>query len=236
MAIDPKTYVRHYRRYLRFNRYLPVECTVLDSKQVFAGVTRCVNAGGLEVLLSEPLPVDAVVSARISQGDPISGRIVSVGNALSTVHGLRFPHGIAFEVPVEPSIVRQWISQPQKRTHQRGEIQFAVEYSHEGTTDQGTCLNLCKGGIFIATNRPLAPGTELLLRFTLPDPPHPISVQGRVKWMTGMEKDSDAIPGMGVQFLNLDPAAAEAITALVDRLFLEACPQPNMHPTSPTPQ
>ena len=226
MPSEPATIVvRYYRRYLRFPRYLSVRCTVLEDQaqpQTIAGITRCVNSGGLEILLSESLPVKAAVSVQISGGDPLRGHIVSVGKALPTVLGPRFPHGVAFEKPVEPSLVRQWVSHPQRRTHPRAEVRFGVDYTHEGTTDFGMCLNMCERGFFIATRRPLAPESVVSLRFTLPDASKPLSVRGRVAWVSGDENDPAVIIGMGVQLLDLDPKTAADIGALVDRLSAAA--------------
>jgi len=84
------------------------------------------------------------------------------------------------------------------------------------------CLNLCERGFFIATRRPLAPESVVSLRFTLPDASKPLSVRGRVAWVSSDENDPAVITGMGVQLLDLDPKAATEISALVDRLSADA--------------
>jgi uncharacterized protein (TIGR02266 family) len=219
------TFVRYYRRYLRFARYLPVRCTVLEDQagpQTLVGITRCVNSGGLEILLSEALPAQTAVLVQVSGGDLLRGHIVSTGKALSTMLGPRFPHGVAFEKPVDPSLVRQWVSHPQRRAYRRAEVRFGVDYTYEGRTDFGMCLNMCEGGIFIATQRPLAPDTVIGLCFTLPEASKPLSVRGRVAWVSGDENDPAVTIGMGVQFLNLDSGAAAEIGAVVDRLSADA--------------
>lgn len=216
------------RRHLRFSRYLPVQCTVLSPDEIeprpLAGITQNVNAGGLEILLPEPLPVKTLVSVRVTHGDPVPGHIVSVGDGIPTLLGKRFPHGVAFEEPVEPSLVRQWVSHPQKRAHTRVQVQFDVAYAQAGTTGHGTCLNLCQGGLFIATDRPAEPDTEVMLHFKLPSSSQPLSVRARVAWISGAEKDPVAITGMGVQFLDLGPSDTTAIGTFVDRLCAEGSP------------
>jgi type IV pilus assembly protein PilZ len=219
------TFVRYYRRYLRFARYLSVRCSVLEDQarsQTLAGITRCVNSGGLEILLSEALPVRTAVSVQVAGGDLLRGHIVSVGKAVSTMLGPRFPHGVAFEKPVDPSLVRQWVSHPHRRAHRRAEVRFGVDYTYEGRTDFGMCLNLCEGGIFIATQRPLPPDTVIALCFTLPDTSKPLSLRGRVAWVSGDENDPAVTIGMGVQFLDLDSGAAAEISAVVDRFSADA--------------
>ena len=220
------------RRHLRFTRYLPVECTVLSPKQPqpqpLDGMTRNVNAGGLEVLLLEPVPVKTLVSVRVAGGDPVPGHIVSVGEGIPTLRGKRFPHGVAFEGPVEPSLVRQWVSQPDKRSHPRLQVQFDVAYAQEGTRAHGTCRNLCQGGMFITCERSAEPETEIMLHFKLPSSSRAFSVRARVAWISGPEENPAAITGMGVQFLDLDPSEASAIGAFVDHLCAEAsAPDPS---------
>ena len=214
------------RRHLRFTRYLPVACTVLSAdhpqSQPLEGITRNVNAGGLEMLLPEALPAKTPVSVQVAGSDPLRGHVVSVGDAIPTVLGERFPHGLAFEKPVDPALVRQWVARPQRRANPRAKIQFEVEFKLEARTGRGTCLNLCKGGMFIATHRPVAPGREVVLSFTLPGRSDPLLVRGQIVWMSGEEKDAAVIKGIGVKFLDLNPSEASAIATLVDHLCAEA--------------
>ncbi len=214
------------RRHLRFTRYLSAQCTVLSAGQPqprpLDGITRNVNAGGLEILLPEPLPVKTLVSVQVAGSAPVRGHIVSVDKAVTTVLGKRFPHGLAFEKPVDASLVRQWVSKPQRRRNPRARIQFEVEFKQAGTTARGTCLNLCKAGLFIATERPAAPGKEVVLRFTLPGRSDPLSVRAQVAWMSGEKQDPTVVKGIGVKFLDLDASMASAIGTLVDKLCAEA--------------
>ncbi|MFQ5803483.1 MAG: TIGR02266 family protein [Candidatus Methylomirabilales bacterium] len=214
------------RRHLRFTRYLPVQCTVLSAGQPqprpLDGITRNVNAGGLEILLPEALPVKTLVSVQVAGTAPLRGHIVSVDKAVPTVLGKRFPHGLAFEKAVDASLVRRWISQPQRRRVPRARVQFEVEFKQAAVTARGTCLNLCTGGMFIATDRPAAPGKEVVLCFTLPGRSDPLSVRAQVAWLSGEKKDPTIVKGIGVKFLDLDPSAASTIGTVVDQLCVEA--------------
>jgi uncharacterized protein (TIGR02266 family) len=71
-------------------------------------------------------------------------------------------------------------------------------------------------GIFIRTNAPEPPGTKLNLSFTPPGSPQ-LNLEGRVMWVNPYRPGSyDNInPGMGVQFVDLDPAQREQIVNLV---------------------
>ena len=214
------------RRHLRFTRYLPVQCTVLSAGQPqprpLDGITRNLNAGGLEILLFEPLPVKTLVSVQVAGSAPLLGHIVWANKTVPTVLGKRFPHGLAFVKPVDASLVRQWVSQPERRGTLRAQLQFDVEYTQARTTAHGTCLNLSKEGMFIATERPIAPGKEVVLRFTLPGRSDPLSVRAQVAWMSGEKQDPTVVKGIGVKFLDLDASMASAIGTLVDKLCAEA--------------
>ena len=67
---------------------------------------------------------------------------------------------------------------------------------------QETCANVSRGGAFVRTAEPLAPGRRVLLEFELPDG-QPIEAIGRVAWtrrvLAPRERDSEA--GIGIEFL-----------------------------------
>ena len=72
-------------------------------------------------------------------------------------------------------------------------------------------LNIGPGGLAIRSAPPLAPGTAVRLRFSLPGNGE-ISTDARVVW-------SDERLGMGLEFLGLDEAAFDAIDAFVEHNF-----------------
>jgi uncharacterized protein (TIGR02266 family) len=125
---------------------------------------------------------------------------------------------VAFEQPVDPTRVDQWVHRGERRSHVRAQVQFDVECTHAGTAGYGKCLNLSQGGMFVATERPPGPGTEVMLSFKLPGPFDPLSVPARVSWTSSEEAEPGTIRGMGVQFLDLKPLEAAVIGSLVDRL------------------
>jgi uncharacterized protein (TIGR02266 family) len=87
--------------------------------------------------------------------------------------------------------------------------------------------NLSEGGLFIGTHNILPIGTVLRLEFSLPTCPVPLSVLGEVRWIRAPEAISEdhnnfgsgsaggIKPGMGIQFKELDPEAARAITKFI---------------------
>lgn len=224
------------RRYLRFVRYLPVQCTVLNSEDgqppPLEGLTGNVNAGGIEMFLPEPLSVKTVVSVQVAGRDPLRGHIVSVGEAIPTLLGNRFSHGLAFENAVDASLVRYWVSLPEKRAHPRAPVQFSVEYTQAGTTAHGTCVNLSVGGMFIVTEDLPMAETEIVLEFTLPGLSRPLSVRAQALWVSEEQRVPGAISGMGVRFLDLERSDAVVIGEFVNRFFFgeESAPSESLDP------
>jgi len=77
---------------------------------------------------------------------------------------------------------------------------------------QETCGNVSRGGAYVRTGEPLAPGRRILLEITLPDG-QPVEAIGRIAWskrvLTPRERDVQA--GIGIEFLG---GAAEQFSAL----------------------
>lgn len=76
--------------------------------------------------------------------------------------------------------------------------------------------NVSSGGIFLITNDPYEAGTELLIRFNLPDDPVTIEATGSVVWRRTDRESSDRPPGMGVQFQNISQDDRERIRSFVN--------------------
>lgn len=77
-----------------------------------------------------------------------------------------------------------------------------------------TCANVSRGGAFIATGEPLAPGRRILVELSLPDG-KPLEAIGRVAWSRRVVTPGPdrGVAGIGVEFLG---AAADRISALAD--------------------
>lgn len=226
------------RRYLRLVAYLPVRCTPLSRGQVGGkvtdGKTKFISPGGLGLLLDDIIPIKTAVLVQVSQGEPLRARVIWHDQPKPTDLQTNILHGVAFDQPVNPDQMRQWVLSAQRQSHTRVPVRFDVEFTHEGQANHGTCLNLSRGGMFIATNRPPRPGTELLLRFKLHDPSETLSIPAEVAWTRGEEMASTneekliwlrgeetwpgTLTGMGVMFLDVKPAEATLIDTVVDRL------------------
>ncbi|MGH7208348.1 MAG: PilZ domain-containing protein [Nitrospiraceae bacterium] len=217
---------KNKRRWERFAAYLPVQCTVLDPGKAdhrqLTGTTLNIGAGGIALLLGETLALGIPIMITLGREEPIRGHVVWTDRRMLTFLKTAVPHGVAFEKPVDASWVQQWVSQGRKRAHVRAPVLLDVEFTPAGTGAHGTCFNLGQGGMFIATEHPSPPGTEVILRFALPSVAAPLSVRGRVAWISGQDREASAVTGMGVQFLDLNPMDAAVIGTFVDRLRLDA--------------
>lgn len=91
-----------------------------------------------------------------------------------------------------------------RREHTRVVLKTSVHLASESNFYTGFSDNISEGGIFIATYNHAPLGTKLSLEFSLPDDGPAIRVEGEVRWLREFNPDSDAPPGMGFRFLELD--------------------------------
>lgn len=82
-------------------------------------------------------------------------------------------------------------------------------------------VNISRGGIFINTRKPLAVGTTVRLIISLPDTPFPFDLVGRVTRINEFDNPSNQVPGMGIEFVDVDNEKRERIERFVDRLRKE---------------
>jgi len=64
--------------------------------------------------------------------------------------------------------------------------------------------NVSSGGMFLITQDPLEPETDMNISFTLPGDDREIHAEGKVVWKRRQREGSDRQPGMGVQFMKID--------------------------------
>ena len=92
-------------------------------------------------------------------------------------------------------------------------LETTVRVRSKGSDLSTTSRNLSRGGIFVETEAPLPPQTEVGLEFGLPDGHSPIAPTAQVIWSE--ESSEGRRRGMGLQFLALDRTSAERIDAFV---------------------
>jgi uncharacterized protein (TIGR02266 family) len=96
-------------------------------------------------------------------------------------------------------------TQPRRRRYRRLTLRVVVEYASEAGLHSDLATTLGAGGLFVATDAPLAETTQLKLRFQLPGATESWEIEGRVAW-------ADA-SGMGVEFVD-----REAVGRLAEAL------------------
>lgn len=85
--------------------------------------------------------------------------------------------------------------------------------------------NISKGGTFIRTDQPLAPGTEFVFQLSIPAMETPISLRGQVVRVVSAEEASqnpEVDPGMGIRFLYTNDEERRQIEGIAERLMRES--------------
>jgi uncharacterized protein (TIGR02266 family) len=103
-----------------------------------------------------------------------------------------------------------------RRPNQRVKMQTAIDLHSEDNFFNGFSANISDGGLFVATVNLVPLGTEVDLEFSLPSGER-INAKGVVRWHREVDdRNHDAFPGIGVQFLTLEDLAADAIKRFVE--------------------
>ena len=79
-------------------------------------------------------------------------------------------------------------------------------------------VNISRGGIFINTRNPLAVGSVVRLIVSLPDAAFPFDLTGRVIRVHEFDNPSNQVPGMGIEFMDVDDEKRSRIERFVERL------------------
>lgn len=82
-------------------------------------------------------------------------------------------------------------------------------------------VNISRGGIFINTRHPLAVGTVVKLILSLPDAAFPFDLTGKVTRVQEYDNPSNQVPGMGLEFMDVDEEKRARIERFVERLRKE---------------
>src|SRR5687767_1382150 len=114
-----------------------------------------------------------------------------------------------------------------RREHLRAPIELKVEYKKLNTFFADYTKNICKGGTFIKTRRPLDVGTEFVFKLTVPKLEKNLELRGEVKWVVregqppppGIPEDHE--PGMGIRFLYETDGEREQIEGVVEKLMID---------------
>ncbi len=112
-------------------------------------------------------------------------------------------------------VVHRPRSARERRQSPRVVLCTEVELGSDSNCYAGFSTDISDTGIFVASVMTPPPGSLVDVRFTLPSG-HLIEATGMVRWTRGVnEATPDVMPGAGIQFLELAPLGAAAISAFV---------------------
>jgi type IV pilus assembly protein PilZ len=123
----------------------------------------------------------------------------------------------------------------ERREATRAPIELKVEYKKLNTFFADYTRNICKGGTFIKTRKPLDEGTEFMFKLIVPRLEQPLVLRGEVRWVVreGQPRPAEAPaadertqgPGMGIRFLYGSDDERRAIEHIVERLMIDSLGQ-----------
>lgn len=135
------------------------------------------------------------------------------------------------QVSIRYSTINPAASEPGVERDRRAKPRYGVSLSVTLFGDHnfyiGLSENLSEGGLFVQTQTTLPIGTTIQIEFTLPGSSAAFSVVGEVRWIRsanavredynnfGSGGDEASKPGLGIQFKELTPETAAAITKFI---------------------
>jgi uncharacterized protein (TIGR02266 family) len=105
-----------------------------------------------------------------------------------------------------------------KRKTARLHHEIPVAYRSVGSFLTDWATNISQGGLFINTRKPLAVGTTVKVLIQLPGAAFPFELAGRVTRVTQYDNHANMVPGMGIEFTDVDAEKRRDIEAFVERL------------------
>lgn len=112
-----------------------------------------------------------------------------------------------------------------RRQHARAPLELKVEYTRLNAFFADYTKNISKGGTFIRTTQPLAPGTEFVFTLRIPSVEQPLSLRGEVVRVVSPEEAASTPgtdPGMGIRFLFASEEERRGIEIAAERLMKDS--------------
>ncbi len=108
-----------------------------------------------------------------------------------------------------------------KRQNDRLQHELLVAYRTVDGFITDWAVNISRGGMFINTRNPLALGSTVKLIISLPDAAFPFDLTGKVIRVSEFDNAQNQVPGMGIEFVDVDNEKQERIERFVERLRKE---------------
>ena len=112
-------------------------------------------------------------------------------------------------------------TQDNQRRSSRLQHELPVAYRSVGSFLTDWATNISQGGLFINTRNPLPVGTLVKILIQLPVAAFPVDLNGRVTRVAEFDNQANVVPGMGIEFTDVDSSKKEQIEAFVQKLRLE---------------
>jgi type IV pilus assembly protein PilZ len=146
-------------------------------------------------------------------GESVAGTRDRRGSSLPPLGADDAPSSAAASSDVDPD--RR--SGAERRQWERVLVDLQVDYRAEDTFLFAYITDISAMGIFVQTHEPETPGTRLNLRFSVPGQKIDFELEGEVIWINPYRPgDRENLnPGMGIRFIDLQPADRERLTELV---------------------
>lgn len=90
-------------------------------------------------------------------------------------------------------------------------VQIRNQSRNGAASFAGVTKNICAGGLFVATLRPLAIGERITVRLRLPGDVEPVEALAEVRWSRPFQELDDRPAGLGLRFIDT-PLRAVRIT------------------------
>ncbi len=113
------------------------------------------------------------------------------------------------------------MSDDNKRRAARLHHEIPVAYRSVGSFLTDWATNISRGGLFINTRKPLPVATEVTIVIQLPGAAFPFQLGGRVTRVAEYDNHANMVPGMGIEFTDVDDAKRREIEKFVERLRRE---------------
>lgn len=97
------------------------------------------------------------------------------------------------------------------RDHNRKSCMLNISYTVEDQNFESFMLDISPAGAFIETSEGFSAGQQIILSFTLPNPPQQLKIGGEILWK--------GMLGMGVKFNDLADDQIAAITTFIKEEF-----------------